>query len=201
MVIYDMTPDEPLQFDTAAPTGAPSTSCAVCKQPVGNAYYTAGKAIICASCKSQIETAPPRPVTPPQILRSILFGCGGALLGAAVYYGVRVILHAEVGIVAIAVGWLVGRGVQLGAQGQRGRPFQIMALVLTYVGIALGYAPGIANGVVMALELPIMATFESGAGGALTGIIIAVGLAQAWTMNRDLGKPTFHGPFRVGAPA
>jgi hypothetical protein len=44
-------------------------------------------------------------------------------------------------------------------------------------------------------------TFSSGAGGILTAIIIAVGLRQAWYMNRDPGKPVFHGPFRVGATA
>jgi hypothetical protein len=205
-----MTPDEPLQFDTAAPAGAPSTSCVVCKKPVGDAYYTAGKAVVCATCKTQIETAPLPRATPPQILRSIVFGFGGALLGAVVYYGVAALTGLEIGIVAIAVGYFVGRGVQLGAAGQRGRPFQIIALVLTYVGIALGYAPSVVkvvgwgNPVGLAFEilaLPVMAIFSSGVGGILTGIIIGVGLRQAWYMNRNPGKPVFHGPFRVGAPA
>jgi hypothetical protein len=204
-------PDEPLQFDTAAPAGAPATSCAVCKKTVGDAYYTAGKAIVCATCKTQIETAPPRPpATPTQIARSIVFGLGGALLGGAVYYGVAALTHLEIGIVAIAVGYFVGRGVQLGAQGRRGRTFQIIALVLTYVGIALGYAPLVIRGftsespvqlIIEVLGLPIVETISSGAGGILTGIIIAVGLRQAWSMNRDPGRPVFHGPFRVGAAA
>ena len=196
-----MAPDEPLQFDTASPAGTPSTTCAVCKKPVGDAYYTAGKAIVCGNCKTQIEIAPrPRPTT-PHILRSILFGAGGALLGAVVYYAVGAILHLEIGIVAIAVGWFVGRGVQLGANGQRGRPFQIIALVLTYIGIALGYAPGVTTSPTQVLALPFLEVFAGGAGGILTAIIIGVGLRQAWWMNRDPGKPVFHGPFRVGAPA
>jgi hypothetical protein len=196
-----MTPDEPLQFDTAAPVGAPSTSCAACKKPVGDSYYTAGKAIVCGPCKTQIETSPRPRATAPQILRSIVFGFGGALLGAAVYYGVRKILHLEVGIVAIAVGYFVGRGVQLGANGQRGRPFQIIALVLTYVGIALGYASGVSDGLLNVLALPFLEVFGGGVGGILSAIIIGVGLRQAWWMNRDPGKPVFHGPFRIGATA
>ena len=30
---------------------------------------------------------------------------------------------------------------------------------------------------------------------------IAVGLRQAWYMNRDPGRPVFYGPFRVNAQA
>jgi hypothetical protein len=204
-----MTPDEPLQFDTAAPAGTPSTNCAVCKKPVGEAYYTAGKAIVCGTCKTQIETAPRPPATAPLILRSVIFGLGGALVGAAVYYGVSALTGLEIGIVAIAVGFIVGRAVQLGARGRRGRAFQITAVALTYFGIALSYAPYALKGVQSVtpaviggvLILPFVMTFASGAGGILTAIIIAVGLRQAWYMNRDPGKPVFHGPFRVGATA
>src|SRR5579862_1574238 len=118
-----MTPDEPLQFDTAAPEGAPSTSCALCKKPVGDAYYTAGKAIVCGTCKTEIETAPPSRASAALILRSAIFGLGGAILGAAIYYGVSALTGLEIGIVAIAVGFIVGRAVQLGARGRRGRAF------------------------------------------------------------------------------
>jgi hypothetical protein len=229
-----MTPDEPLQFDTAAPSGTPSTNCAVCKKPVGESYYTAGKAIVCGTCKAQIETAPPQRATAALVVRSAIFGLGGALVGAAVYYGVSALTGLEIGIVAIAVGFIVGRAVQLGARGRRGRAFQITALALTYFGIALSYAPYALKGIQAAksdvvadstaktppaqttfpelvvavvvliggvLALPFLVTFSSGAGGILTAIIIAVGLRQAWYMNRDPGKPVFHGPFRVGATA
>lgn len=205
-----MTPDEPLQFDTAAPAGAPSTSCVVCKKPVGDAYYTAGKAIVCGSCKTQIETSPRPQATGTQMLRSIVFGFGGAILGAVVYCGVAALTGLEIGIVAIAVGYFVGRGVQLGAQGARGRTFQVIALLLTYLGIALGYSPEALKAfgterplqlIIEVLSLPVLATVGTGAGGILTGIIIAVGLRQAWVMNRDPGRPVFRGPFRVGAAA
>jgi hypothetical protein len=235
-----MTPDEPLQFDTTAPAGTPSATCAVCKKPVGDAYYTAGKAIVCGTCKTQIETAPRPRATAPLVMRAIAFGLGGAILGAAVYYGVMAVTGLEIGLVAIVVGYLVGRGVQMGARGRRGRAFQITALVLTYFGIALGYAPAAvkalqssdhsvlsaaktdtaatssatkkpvttvefveALGLLVAgvLALPFVVIFGSGAGGVLTAIIIAVGLRQAWYMNRDPGKPVFHGPFRVSATA
>jgi hypothetical protein len=142
-----MTPDEPLQFDTAAPAGTPSTNCAVCKKPVGESYYTAGKAIVCETCKAQIETAPRPRATAPLILRSAIFGLGGALIGAAVYYGVSALTGLEIGIVAIAVGFIVGRAVQIGARGRRGRAFQITALALTYFGIALSYAPYALKGI------------------------------------------------------
>jgi hypothetical protein len=204
-----MTPDEPLQFDTAAPAGTPSTNCAVCKKPVGESYFTAGKAIVCATCKAQMETAPRPRATPALIVRGAVFGLGGALLGAAVYYGVSALTGLEIGIVAIAVGFIVGRAVQLGARGRRGRAFQITALALTYFGIALSYAPYALKGIQAVspaviggvLITPFVVTFAGGAGGILTAIIIAVGLRQAWYMNRDPGKPVFQGPFRLGATA
>ena len=205
-----MTPDEPLQFDTAAPAGSPSANCTVCKKPVGQSYYTAGKAIVCETCKTQIETAPRPRANALAILRSAVYGSGGAVLGAAVYYAVGALTHLEIGIVAIVVGFIVGRAVQLGSGGGRGPAFQITALVLTYVGIALSYAANIADSlrsesipaaIIAVLALPFYVVFRSGAGGILTAIIIGVGLRQAWWMNRDPGKPVFHGPFRVGATA
>lgn len=197
-----MATDEPLQFDTAAPAGTPSASCAVCKKPLGDAYYTAGRAIVCASCKTRIETAPPARATALDIARSIVLGLGGAVLGAAIYYGVGVVIHGQIALVAIAVGWIVGRAVQLGARGHRGQVFQIIAVVLTYVGIALGYGPNaIAVYGVQVLSLPIRETFDSGIMGAVIAFIIAFGLYQAWIMNRDPGPPVFHGPFRVGMAA
>jgi len=195
-----------LQFDTAVPSGTPASNCVSCKRPIGDSYYTAGKAIVCATCKTRIETAPRAGATPAQILRAIVFGAGGAIAGAAVYFGVLALTGYEVGLVAIAVGWLVGRTVHLGAGGQRGRPFQIIALILTYLGIAVGMTAELVKlGGTVTLQtvitLPIIESVGDLPSSILTAIIIAVGLRQAWYMNRDPGRPAFQGPFRFTAQA
>jgi hypothetical protein len=173
-----------LQFDTAVPSGTPAANCVVCKKPVGDAYYTAGKAIVCAPCKARVETAKPAQPTPGVIARATLFGVGGAILGALLYYVVLRATGYEIGLVAIAVGFIVGRAVQMGANGQRGRALQIAAVVLTGFGIGFGY----------------LATGTLG-GSWFTVLFIAIGVRQAWFMNRQPPTPVFHGPFKIGAAA
>ena len=192
-----------LQFDTAVPSGTPATTCVACKRPIGDSYYTAGKAIVCESCKTRIETAPRSVTTPAHLVRATVYGIGGAIAGAAVFYGVLALIHAQISLVAIAVGYLVGRAMHLGAGGQRGRPFQIIAVVLTYLGIAAGLTAELVKlGGTVTLQtlitLPIIESLGNLPASFLTAIIIAVGLRQAWYMNRDPGRPVFHGPFRVG---
>jgi len=195
-----------LQFDTAVPSGTPASNCVACKRPIGDSYYTAGKAIVCESCKTRIETTPRPVTTPAHIVRATVFGIGGAIAGAAVYFGVLALINIEIGLVAIAVGWLVGRAMQLGSGGQRGRPFQIIALILTYLGIALGMTAEVFKygGTVTpetVISLPIIESVGHLPSSLLSAIIIAVGLRQAWYMNRDPGRPAFQGPFRVSTQA
>jgi hypothetical protein len=122
---------------------APTVTCGACKRSVGDAYYSVGQSIFCASCKTGIELQKPVEPTPAVVARAALFGLGGAAAGAALYYVVLAALGHKIALVAFAVAYFVGRSVHLGARGQQGRPFQIVAAVLTFAGIAGGYAPEI----------------------------------------------------------
>ena len=73
--------------------------------------------------------------------RAGLFGFGAAILGAVLYYAVIAIANVEIGIVAIAIGYMVGYGVRMGTGGRGGRRFQVLALVLTYWAVGLAYTP------------------------------------------------------------
>jgi hypothetical protein len=200
-----MTTPPLLQFDSAATP--PAITCAACKGTVGDAYYTVGKSLFCGACKRTTEQKAPSRPTAAVLARSALFGLGGAIAGALVYYAVIAATGAMIGFVAIAVGFLVGRGVQLGAREQRGRPFQIIAVVLTYLGIAAGYAPLVlkeAHGAyagLIVLVYPILRVATGFPQSILTAIIIAVGLRQAWQMNHAPPRPVFEGPFRVAGDA
>ena len=72
--------------------------------------------------------------------RAVLFGIGASILGAALYFAVLAISGFEVGLVAIAIGYMVGYGIRLGTRGRGGRRFQVLALVLTYWAIGLAYS-------------------------------------------------------------
>lgn len=188
-----------LQFDTAVPSGTPAANCAACKKPVGEVYYTVGKAVVCNACKTRIETARPQQTPPLLVARAAVCGVGGALAGAALYWVVLSATHAMIGYVAIAVAFFVGRAMQFGSGGRRGLPFQVVAVALTYCGIALGYS--LAGDYGFVLAAPVRETIDHLPYSLIRGVIIAIGLWYAWVMNRPALVPTFHGPFKIGARA
>ena len=64
-----------------------------------------------------------------------------AIAGAILYYAVIAITNFEIGIVAIAIGYMVGYAVHRGAGLRGGRRFQILAVALTYWAVGLAYTP------------------------------------------------------------
>jgi hypothetical protein len=145
--IHDARDD--LQFDRVERAGTePGTAagqldviCTVCAKPVGDEYYHANGKPVCANCRSVLQSvaATPRSIGP--LLRAGLFGLGGAIAGAAIYYAVIAITDFEIGIVAILIGYMVGYMVRRGAGGRGGRRFQVLAIVLTYWAVGLAYTP------------------------------------------------------------
>jgi hypothetical protein len=51
------------------------------------------------------------------------------------------VLHAEIGLIAILVGWMVGKAISHASYGRGGRPQQILAVTLTYFAITTSYIP------------------------------------------------------------
>jgi hypothetical protein len=98
-------------------------------------------AAACASCRDLVERygRPPRGIVP--LARAALFGFGAAVAGAILYYAVIAITKLEIGLVAIAIGYMVGYAVRKGTGGRGGRAFQILAIVLTYWSVGLAYLP------------------------------------------------------------
>jgi hypothetical protein len=138
-----------LQFDrvekAGADPGANTSSldviCTVCGKPVGTEYYHANGQPVCASCRHVLQSVAATPRNAGPILRAGLFGLGGAIAGAAIYYAVIAITEFEIGLVAILIGYMVGYMVRKGAGGRGGRRFQILATVLTYWAVGLAYTP------------------------------------------------------------
>ena len=74
-------------------------------------------------------------------MRAALYGGGAALAGCALYASVAIVLNAEIGLIAILVGYMVGRAIRHASHGRGGRPQQILAVVLTYFAITTSYIP------------------------------------------------------------
>jgi hypothetical protein len=135
-----------LQFQHAEPIGEAASSedsaraCVVCKQPIGGSYYQAQGQLVCALCAQRIQ-AGQQAAPALSLLRSALYGGVAALGGCAIYALVAIVLHAEIGIIAILVGWMVGKAIRHAGYGRGGRPQQILAVALTYFAITTSYIP------------------------------------------------------------
>jgi hypothetical protein len=82
-----------------------------------------------------------RPPSNPALLRGLLFGAGAALACCVGYAIIIMATGIEIGIVAIAVGWAVGKSVRKGTGGRGGRRCQIAAVALTYLAFTFAYVP------------------------------------------------------------
>jgi hypothetical protein len=138
----DATPvssPEGLRFDQPGP-GPGSPTCGRCQKAISSAYFEVNGHVVCASCKAALQRgAAGNGMT--RLLRAAAFGMGGAVVGAGIYYAILAATGYEIGLVAIAVGWLVGRGVQKGSLGVGGWAYQTMAVGLTYLAIVSTYVP------------------------------------------------------------
>jgi hypothetical protein len=135
-----------LQFQHAEPIEAAASSanaaqtCVVCKQPVADTYYHAQGQVVCPLCAQRIQTGQQAP-PPLSLMRAALYGGGAALGGCLLYSLVAIVLHAEIGLIAILVGWMVGKAIRHASYGRGGRPQQILAVALTYFAITTSYIP------------------------------------------------------------
>ena len=139
--------DEPkgLQFDRAdfegaAPASAP---CAGCSQTIRDVYYAANGKVLCERCKTALDQAANQGSSAGRFLKATVYGLGAGAVGSGVWYAVRAATGYEVGIIAVAVGFMVGAAVRKGSNGRGGWRYQALAMFLTYASIVSAYVPDI----------------------------------------------------------
>jgi len=137
-----------LQFEHAEPLPAPGTpsgtQCGACKQPIEKTYFHAQGVTVCEGCAERIQTGQQAPPA-ISLARAALYGAGAALAGSILYAAVSIITGFEIGLIAILVGFMVGKAVRHGSNDRGGRPQQILAVVLTYFAITTSYIPVFIN--------------------------------------------------------
>ncbi len=150
--------------------------------PLGDSYYTVDGRVTCFDCSDKATTE-----TPKQDLRglplALVFGAGAAVLGTIVYLLILKFTGYEIGLIAIAVGWLVGRAMMKGSKGRGGLAYQVLAVVLTYHSIIFSY---VVVGVWTMLEQPDTVT-EQAAGAPPDGA--ASSTTQAEQASGQPGSP------------
>jgi hypothetical protein len=134
-----------LQFRRAQPivnSESPAAkACAACKQLITGEYYQVQNHVICPSCAAKIR-AGQQSQKPVPLLRAVLYGVGAAVAGCLLY-AVVLAMGVQIGIVALGVGWMVGKAIRHGSYGTGGRQQQILAVALTYFAISLSFLPAL----------------------------------------------------------
>ncbi len=133
-----------LQFDRVEParSEAPAAfACSFCSTPLYSSYYEINGRAACEACRYRVEQQVESGTGAGGFGRAALAGVGAAAVGSGIYYAVRALTGYEIGLVAILVGFMVGKAVRWGTLGRGGRGYQVLAVFLTYMSISSTYLP------------------------------------------------------------
>jgi hypothetical protein len=134
-----------LQFRRAEPVVAsesPSAqSCAACKQLIIGQHYQVQNQVICPSCAAKIR-AGQQSQRPVPLFRPVIYGVGAAIAGC-ILYAIPLALGFQIGIVALVVGYMVGKAIRHASYGTGGRAQQVLAVALTYLAISASIVPAV----------------------------------------------------------
>lgn len=120
-----------------------SVSCTVCSADLqeGQAILFQGKknspnVAVCANCADGMERAIKAESESPNLASGLAAGLLAALIASLIWFGVVVITEYQLGLVAIAIGWLVAQAVMFGAGRKRGAPLQLTSVGITLAAMA-----------------------------------------------------------------
>jgi len=131
-----------LQFDQAefAAPAAGLPICTACKQTIPDQYFQINGEILCERCSAAVKAHLTGGSSIRRFVKACIYGFGAAVAGFAIYFGVLKLTGWEVGLISILVGYMVGTAVRKGAEGRGGVLYQLTAVFLTYLAIAVSYS-------------------------------------------------------------
>jgi hypothetical protein len=128
---------ERAQFDEVTPQPA----CQMCSTPLYSSYFEVNGQTVCEGCCYKLRDATPDGSRAGRVLRAAAAGIGAGLAGAILYWGILAATGYEFGLIAIVVGFAVGKAVHWGSRGRGGWAYQTLAIGLTYMAIVSAYVP------------------------------------------------------------
>lgn len=120
--------------------------CWACQAELKHQYYEVDAHPICGGCAARVKNPESEGTPFGRFARALTYGCGAGVVGATLYYAILALTGYEVGLVAIAVGFMVGYAVKEGSYGRGGWRYQLIAMAITYVAIVMTYVPLIVDG-------------------------------------------------------
>ena len=193
-------PNQPIQFDKADFAGEPVLTCAVCKTPITGEYYQANGQTICPTCRDQVAKFGVGGSGAARFGKAVGAGLVAGFIGFLLYYFVLKITGYNIGLIAIAVGWMVGTAVRWGSEGRGGRAYQFLAAAIAYAAACATYAPfivGERSGIavwIVAFVISMAAPWLEGVDNIIGWVILGFAVYQAWIMNRP-AHIEISGPF------
>jgi hypothetical protein len=198
----------------------PGLACAFCRRPIQRQYWQINKRAACGECRGQVQRELETSMTRARFLSALQYGLLAAAAGSVGWIVISKLTGYETGIVAIGIGYLVGKAVRKGAGGFGGRRYQVLAMLLTYSSIALASLPAIFEALRQAphhaaaavapglgtmlwawtliLGYALASPFLGGTQNFLGLVIIGIGLYEAWKFTRPLPVQVL-GPFAIEA--
>jgi hypothetical protein len=137
-----VTDHSDLQFDRAQFDAASTqAACKVCSTPLHGSYFEVNGETVCERCCYALRDDTPVGSRAGRVLRATAAGIGAGLAGTALYWAILAATGYEFGLIAIVVGFAVGKAVHWGARGRGGWAYQTLAMVLTYLAIVSASVP------------------------------------------------------------
>ncbi len=133
-----------LQFEHAEfATPAQAQNCSNCKGPAAPEYHELNGRVFCGDCRGRIEGSIEKMRSSGSLWRAFLYGLAAAVVGSIVFYAVSAITGFQFGLIAVVIGYAVGKAVRKGSGSLGGRRYQVVAVLLTYFSIASTNVPPI----------------------------------------------------------
>ena len=192
----------------ATPVLPESETCARCQRVLtADERVAAGGKIFCGSCyetlRQQLETAIRDMSTDINYSMAALGAVLGGSAGALLWWGFTVATKISFGLVAVAIGFLVGHGAVRFAGGKRSRGLQVLAVSVAFLSFAAATylvnmtflnAAFLQNGDAKRIPFPptsatlFIAVLASGF-GIMDVVFLAITLWQAWKIPMPLKLP------------
>ena len=170
--------DETVSFHDE-PTNAGPVTCFRCQARLSEYWSVStgvSSGVCCERCKDELLAERTSSVgATRRASKALLFGLGGMLAGAIVWYAVARYADFQAGIIAILLGWLVGKGIHYGSEKRGGLGYQLMAVVIAYLGIGLASVPFVIEGMSQnAAEVAEVPPADTSASAQLAGLDSAI---------------------------
>lgn len=147
-------PEDDLQLDQAdyvEGAKASAKACSACSGSLGAQYFIANNHVVCESCVEQLNAQRSMGSPISRVSLAVVLGLVAGALGAGLYFAIAKLTGYEFGLIAIVVGFAVGAAVRWGSGGRGGKPYQILAVFITYAAIVSTYIPAVVEGFNMSM--------------------------------------------------